>query len=219
MSPARDAGGGAVGIFGGTFDPPHLAHLAVAEEAREVLGLARVLFMPAGEPWQKGDRPVTPGAVRAEMVARAIAGNAAFVLDRREIERPGASYTTDTLAALAASGEARDPWFILSSEALAGFATWREPDRILALARLCVVPRGDAPDDAVRAFQARFRVPEERLALLEHPRLAISSSDIRARVRAGRSVRYLVPDAIATFIAEYALYAAEPAPLAAPSDR
>jgi nicotinate-nucleotide adenylyltransferase len=218
MSLAPGAGEGAVGILGGTFDPPHLAHLAVAEEAREVLGLSRVLFMPAGEPWQKGGRSVTPARLRAEMVARAIAGNAAFALDRSEIDRRGASYTVDTLAALAASGAARDPWFILSSEALAGFATWREPERILALARLCVVPRGDAPAEAVAAFEARFHVPGGRLAVLEHPRLAISSTDIRARVRAGRSIRYLVPDAIAAFIAEYALYAAEPAPVTAPAD-
>ncbi len=217
MSQASGARHAGVGILGGTFDPPHLAHLAVAEEAREVLGLSRVLFIPAGQPWQKADRPVTPGRLRVAMLERAIAGNRAFVLDTGEIDRPGPSFTIDTLTALAASGAASDPWFILSSEALDGFATWREPERILSLARLCVVPRGDAPMAALAAFRARFRVADERLAVLDHPRLAISSTEIRARVRAGRSIRYLVPDAVAALIAEYALYVADPVPVPAPA--
>ncbi len=215
-------GGGPVGILGGTFDPPHLAHLAVAEEAREVLMLSRVLFVPAGEPWQKAGRAVTPGPVRVAMVERAIEGNPAFVVDAREVARPGPSYTVETLAELAATGAAIDPWFILSSEALAGLSTWREPERILGLARLCVVPRGDEPiaaAAAIAAFRARYRVPVTRLAVLDHPRLAISSTQIRARVRAGRSIRYLVPDSVAALIAEYALYAAEPGPQVPPADR
>ena len=190
----------------------------MAEEAREVLGLARVLFVPAGEPWQKAGRQVTAGPVRAAMVARAIAGNPAFVLDTREVDRPGPSYTVDTLASLATDGVATDPWFIASSEALAGFATWREPEAILALARLCVVPRGDAPGDAVAAFRARHEVADERIVALDHPRLAISSTDIRARVRAGRSIRYLVPDAVAALIAEYALYVGDTVPVTAPTE-
>jgi nicotinate-nucleotide adenylyltransferase len=216
----RSSGPGenALGILGGTFDPPHLAHLRIAEEAREILGLSRILFIPAGEPWQKADRPVTPGRLRVAMLQRAIAGNPAFELDTREVDRGGPSYTVDTMEALAAGGGPADPWFILSSEALAGFATWREPDRILALARLCVVPRGDVPATAVAAFRARFRVAEDRLVVLDHPRLAISSTDIRARVRAGRSIRYLVPDAVATLIAEYALYTAAPRSAATPTD-
>jgi nicotinate-nucleotide adenylyltransferase len=222
LSPERAAGTGqeaVVGILGGTFDPPHLAHLAIAEEAREVLGLDRVLFLPAGRPWQKADRAVTSARLRVAMVERAIAGNPAFVLDAREVDRDGPSYTVDTLAELAAARVAQDPWFILSSEALAGFGTWRDPERILALARLCVVPRGDAPTVAVEAFRTRFRVADERLAVLDHPRLAISSTEIRARVRAGRSIRYLVPDAVAALVAEYALYVAGPEPSAPPAAR
>lgn len=211
------AGGEAVGVMGGTFDPPHLAHLAVAEEAREVLGLSRVLFIPAGEPWQKADRAVTPGRLRLAMVERAIAGNPAFVSDRREVERAGPSYTVDTLIELAARGIAVDPWLILSSEALAGFATWREPETILALARVCVAPRGDAPDTAVASFRGRFSIADERLAVLAHPRLAISSTEIRARVRAGRSIRYLVPDPVAALVAEYALYVGDSSPAATPT--
>ncbi len=206
-----------VGILGGTFDPPHLAHLAIAEEAREVLDLAEVRFVPAGEPWQKAGRPVTAGVLRAQMVAQAIAGNAAFVLDTRELERSGPSYTVDTLAELAASGVAADPWFILSSEALAGFASWRDPLRILRLARLCVVPRGPSAGAVAAAFRERFEPAAERLVVLDRPRLAISSSEIRERARAGRSIRYLVPDAVAAVIAEYALYVAGPEPAALPA--
>jgi nicotinate-nucleotide adenylyltransferase len=219
VSGATGVGEGAVGILGGTFDPPHLAHLAIAEEAREVLGLSRVLFVPAGEPWQKADRSVTSGPRRVAMVERAIAGNPAFALDTREVDRPGPSYTVDTLVAMAAGGGPVDPWLILSAEALSGLATWREPGRILELARLCVVPRGEAPTDAVARFRARFVVADERLVVLDQPRLGISSTTIRGRVRAGRSIRYLVPDGVAALIAEYALYRVEPAPVAAPGDR
>jgi nicotinate-nucleotide adenylyltransferase len=194
-----------------------VAHLAIAEEACDVLRLDRVLFIPAGQPWQKADLAVTPGPRRLAMVERAIAGNPRFVADAREVERPGPSYTVDTLAELAAEG-VLDPWFILSTQALAGFSTWRDPQRILELARLCVVPRGEEAGDAVAAFRARFAVTAGRIVVLGQPRLAISSTEIRARVRAGRSIRYLVPDGVAELIAEYALYAADPAPDAAPPD-
>ena len=211
-------GTGRIGILGGTFDPPHIAHLAVAEEAREALGLSHVLFVPAGQPWQKADRSVSPGNLRLAMVERAIADNPFFIADPREVNRPGPSFTADTIAELAAE-HGEEPWFILSAEALAGFGTWRDPDRIVALAQLCVVPREGAPDAAgLVAFRTRFPAAADRIAVLDHPRLAISSTLIRARVRAGRSIRYLVPDAVAALITEYALYAADPAPVPTPAD-
>ena len=211
------AGAGPIGILGGTFDPPHLAHLAVAEEAREALGLSRVLFVPAGQPWQKAGRPVTPGRLRLAMVERAVAGNPGFVADPREVDRPGPSYTDETIAELAAE-TGSEPWFILSAEALAGFATWRDPERILGLARICVVPRDGSPDAALASFRERFPGAADRLIILDQPRLAISSTQIRARVRAGRSIRYLVPDAVVDLISEYALYVADPVPVPAPAD-
>ena len=211
------AGAGPIGILGGTFDPPHLAHLAVAEEAREALGLSRVLFVPAGQPWQKAGRPVTPGRLRLAMVERAVAGNPGFVADPREVDRPGPSYTDETVAELAAE-TGSEPWFILSAEALAGFATWRDPERILGLARICVVPRDGSPDAALASFRERFPGAAGRLIILDQPRLAISSTRIRARVRAGRSIRYLVPDAVVDLISEYALYVADPVPVPAPAD-
>ncbi len=214
------AGGSRLGVLGGTFDPPHLGHLAVAEEAREVLGLERVLFLPAGLPWQKTARAVTPGAIRLALVERAIAGNPAFAADGREVARPGPSYTVDTLAALVAEGAGPDLWFILSAEALAGFGTWREPERILGLARLCVVPRGPGPDPrrAVETFVARFPAATGRVVALDRPRLEISSTEIRERVRAGRSIRYLIPDGVAELVRRYALYRPDPAADAAPGD-
>ena len=211
------AGAGPIGILGGTFDPPHLAHLAVAEEAREALGLSRVLFVPAGQPWQKAGRPVTPGRLRLAMVERAVAGNPGFVADPREVDRPGPSYTDETVAELAAE-TGSEPWFILSAEALAGFATWRDPERILRLASICVVPRDGSPDAALASFRERFPGAADRLIILDQPRLAISSTQIRARVRAGRSIRYLVPDAVVDLISEYALYVADPVPVPAPAD-
>ncbi len=218
MSAERGSAGAAnpVGILGGTFDPPHLGHLTIAEEAREALGLERVLFVPAGRPWQKDAREVTPGPLRLAMVGHAIAGNPSFAADAREVERQGPSYTVDTLASLSAGG-IRDPWFVLSAEALGGLATWQEPAQVLALARFCVVPRAVAPGDvpgldpvaAIGAVRARFGVGADRFAALDRPRLAISSTEIRSRVRSGRSIRYLVPDAVAAFIAEHALYTAD----------
>jgi nicotinate-nucleotide adenylyltransferase len=208
-----------VGVLGGTFDPPHLAHLAAAEEAREALGLERVIFVPAGQPWQKAERDLTPASIRLAMVEQAIAGNPGFAVDRCELDRPGPSYTVDTLAQLAA----REPpgtelWFILSAEALAGFATWRDPARIVGLARLCVVPRGPAPDAAVAPILAAFPGAAGRLAVLERPCLDISSTEIRERVRAGRSIRYLVPAGVAELIARYSLYQAGYRPALGPAD-
>jgi len=210
--------GGPLGILGGTFDPPHVAHLAVAEEAREVLGLTRVVFMPAGQPWQKADRAVTAGRLRLAMVERAIAGNPAFVADGREVERPGPTYTVDTLDELAAEGAPPDPWLILSTEALAAFHTWHQPERILTLARLCVVPRGAPAGEVVAAFRDRFTVPGDRIVVLARPRFALSSTEIRTRVRTGRSIRYLVPDPVARLIREYALYLGDPVSDPAPMD-
>jgi nicotinate-nucleotide adenylyltransferase len=208
-----------IGILGGTFDPPHVAHLAIAEEAREALGLERVVFVPAGQPWQKAARAVTPGPIRLAMVERAIAGNPAFAVDRSEVDRPGPTYTVDTLADLAARESAgTELWFILSAEALAGLATWRDPDRVVALAHLCAVPRGGSADDAAAAFRARFPAAAARLVVLDRPRLDLSSTEIRERVRAGRSIRYLVPDGVVDLVRQYALYRPEPAAARPPID-
>lgn len=215
---------GRLGILGGTFDPVHLGHLALAEEVRETLDLARVVFVPAGDPWQKVGTGVTPGAIRYALVERAIADNPGFSASRLEIDRSGPTYTAETLAAIAdaelAAGREPDLWFILSAEALAGLHTWRDPDRVLALARLAVVPRAEDAEDLAAAsvrFAAHFPGQGDRAVFLAGPRLAISSTLIRARVAAGRSIRYLVPDTVGAAIREYALY--QPSPAHAASTR
>ncbi len=203
---------GSIGVLGGTFDPIHLGHLAIAEEVREALGLERILFVPARLPVHKPGRPVSPAEDRVAMVALAIADNPAFALSRVEVDRDGPSYAVDTLEGLAAeartAGRAADLTFILSAEAYAGLSTWHRPERILELCRMAVVPRpGAAPADL--AAMARL-VPgaDRRTIVLDGPRLAISGSSIRDRVAAGRSIRYLVPDAVIAYIGDHGLYAA-----------
>lgn len=196
---------GSVGILGGTFDPIHHGHLVIAEEAREALGLERVLLVPAAVPPHKPDRVVTAAAHRLAMAELAVAGNPAFAVSGIEVERGGPSYTVETLEALLGDGVA-DPWFILSAEALSDFPAWRRPDRILELCRLAVVPRGDhAPLDAAWVRE-HFPGREDRVMFLAGPLLPISGSVVRRRAAAGRSVRYLVPDAVARYIADHALY-------------
>jgi nicotinate-nucleotide adenylyltransferase len=200
---------GSVGIFGGTFDPIHHGHLAIAEEAREALGLEVVRFVPAAVSPFKPERAVADAGHRLAMVEAAIAGNPAFEASRVELDRPGPSYTVETLEATAAAGDA-DAWLIVSSEALAGFPRWREPDRILELARLAVVPRGGFEPLGEAWVGSQFPGREDRFAFLPGPLLPISGSVVRRRAAAGRSVRYLVPEAVAAYIARNRLYA-EPA--------
>ena len=196
---------GSVGILGGTFDPIHHGHLAIAEEAREALGLERVLFMPAALPPHKPGQPVTDPVHRLEMVRLAVAGNPAFEASDLEVLRGGASYTVDTLEALRADG-LQQPWLILSSEALALLPSWREPRRILELARLAIVPRGGFDPLGPAWVEAAFPGAAGRATFLPGPLLPISGSVVRRRARAGRSVRYLVPDAVAVYIAAHRLY-------------
>jgi nicotinate-nucleotide adenylyltransferase len=197
--------------MGGTFDPIHLGHLAVAEEAREALGLERVLFVPAGSPPHKPDRAVAAAGHRVAMVELAIAGNEAFRVSRVEVDRAGPSWTVDTLdqLAIAERAQGRDPdlTLILSAETFRGLPDWREPARLFAAARVAVVPRAglEAPGGAWLA--EHFPDAPARVARLDGPRLHISSTAIRMRVAAGWSIRYLVPDAVARYIGDHDLYA------------
>ena len=200
----------ALGILGGTFDPIHIAHLAVAEEAQESLGLDQVLFIPAGRPPHKPDQVVTSGEERLAMIQLAIAGNAAFRASRMELDRDGPSYTVDTLRALRAEREAAgastELVFIVSAEAFAAFGTWREPHRVLELATIAVAPRDGFPDATREAVVREFPEHADRVVFLDGPRLRLSASDLRERAAAGRSLRYLVPDAVAAHIEDHALY-------------
>lgn len=201
---------GSIGVFGGTFDPIHFAHLAVAQEAAEALGLASVLFVPAGRPAHKPDRIVTPSVHRLAMVELAIAGNDRFAVGRQELERTGPSYTVDTLAAIRAGrtarGESPELTLILSADAFAGLTMWREPLRILGLARLAVAPRDGYPDANPTFLAEHFPGIVGRVVWLDGPRVRLSASELRRRSAAGRTLRYLVPDAVAAYIDDHALY-------------
>jgi nicotinate-nucleotide adenylyltransferase len=203
---------GPVGVLGGTFDPVHWGHLAIAESARETLGLERVLFVPGGQPPHKTDRAVTPGDQRAAMLEAAIADNASFAVSRIEVDRRGLSYTADTLAELVRQPAfaRREVWFLLSAEALAGFPTWHEPDRILSLACLAVVPRAGRPGIDPAELERLLPTARGRVRWLEGPAIDVSASDIRDRAASGRSIRYLVPPAVAAYIEHHGLYRREP---------
>jgi nicotinate-nucleotide adenylyltransferase len=196
--------------MGGTFDPIHVGHLAVAEEARDALGLERIVFIPAGQPPHKTASEVSSATDRLAMVALAIAGNGAFELSRLEVDRPGPSYTVDTVAELVASeaadGRTPDLTLILSAETFADLPTWHEPARLLATVRVAVVPREGYPAPDPGWLARTFPGQEDRVDFLEGPRLGLSSTALRERIAVGRSIRYLVPDAVAGYIAGHRLY-------------
>lgn len=188
-----------LGLFGGTFDPPHLGHLAIAEHARQQLRLDRVLFMPSGRPPHKRDRALSPAADRLAMTRLAARGNPGFAVSAWEARGDGASYTVDTLRALAARRPGARLVLLIGEDSLEEFATWREPEAIRALAELAVAPRdGGRP--------RRSRRPARGVVHLDAPRLDVSSSAIRAALRAGRSARYLVPDPVLAYIERRGLY-------------
>ena len=201
----REALVGAHGVFGGTFDPIHHAHLAVAEAALDDLQLADVTFIPAGQPPHKTDRVISPAADRVAMVEVAIADNPGFRLSTIEVERAGPSYTVDTLAALAGAGIERLA-LIISMDSFLGLPTWHQPERVLSLATLVIAPR-EGVDDAPADFLARHLPGVDAAVVhLPGPHLRLSASEVRGRAAAGRSVRYLVPDAVAAYIGDHALY-------------
>jgi nicotinate-nucleotide adenylyltransferase len=189
-----------LGVFGGTFDPPHVGHLALAEWAREELGLDRVLFVPAGAPPHKRAGR-TPASRRLAMVRLAVRGNPAFAAEPMETRRRGPSYTVDTLRALAARHRGAKLWLLMGADMWATLGTWREPGAIARLAAIAV---------AARPGSRRARRPAAlrgaRVRWLGNPVLDVSSSAVRDRARAGRSLRYLVPDAVARYVAERGLY-------------
>ncbi len=199
-----------IGILGGTFDPVHLGHPLAAEAARESLGLERVLFMPAGQPWLKAHPHapgLTPGHHRLRMVELAVADNPAFQAARHEVDRPGPTYSVDTLEALAAElGPGVSLYFILGQDALADFHRWKAPERVLELCRLAVAPRPGSQAPEWAEIFTRHSLPAGQVTLLEAPQVDISGTGIRRRVAEGRSIRYLTPNAVAEYIREQGLY-------------
>ncbi|MBI4179980.1 nicotinate-nucleotide adenylyltransferase [bacterium] len=191
-----------VGILGGSFDPIHIGHLIAAETVREAFQLDRVLFIPAYRPPHKTDFPVAPPALRLKMTEAAIRSHIGFAVSDMEILRAGTSYTVDTLSELASRDPGSKLYFILGSDLLADLPNWRRWPDARKLATFVGVHRpGQPPGDPPKDLQDLGLVK-----LLEIPGVAISSSLIRARVAAGKSIRYLVPAQVQDIIEEEGLY-------------
>ena len=205
--PAESGAARRIGILGGTFDPPHIGHLWLASLAADALGLGRVLLMPAARPPHKGGRAIGNAADRVMMTRLAITGDPLLDLTLVEMERPGPSFTVDSLVQLRATlGPDAGLVLIMAADSLAEIDTWREPDRLLELAEWAIGPRPGAPQPDREALRERFGAAASRIHLLEGPSLDVSSSEIRRRVAAGRSIRYLVPRAVEELIADRGLY-------------
>jgi nicotinate-nucleotide adenylyltransferase len=196
-----------IGVLGGTFDPVHLAHLVLGEVARGELRLDRVIFVPTGQPWRKSGREIAPSADRMQMLRLAIAGNPSFDVSSLEINRQGPSYTEVTLEVLHGEDPGAELFFILGGDALADFPHWHDPRRIAELATLAVAERDGAADGA--AGEADLSGLHVRLCRLHMPTIGVTATAIRKNVREGRSIRYLVPDAVAEYITEHRLYRAK----------
>jgi nicotinate-nucleotide adenylyltransferase len=195
-----------IGVLGGTFDPIHLGHLVVAEEARIKVGFNEVLFVPAGQPWLKLDRNITPAAHRVEMVRRAIADNPHFKLFTLEVERPGPSYTVDTLMMLRKQlGSEASLYFILGRDTLAGLHLWKEPEKLVRLCRLVVAPRLGSKD--LKHLETSVPGLLDKVIQLDMPVIGISSAEIRRRIAQGLTIRYLVPAEVEKYITDQKIYA------------
>lgn len=216
-----------IGIFGGTFNPIHLGHLHAAEEVLEALGLERMLFVPSGEPPHKsasaGD-PIAPAAQRLAWVRAAIADNPRFDVESLEVERAGTSYSVETLRTLGGRIAPDLPVFVIGIDAFAEVGTWREPEALFTLANFAVITRPGQPARATSHWlpervqsefelardggSARHRRAGTWVRRLEISALEISASDIRTRLRCGRSVRYLLPQPILEAVLRSRVYAA-----------
>jgi nicotinate-nucleotide adenylyltransferase len=194
-----------IGVLGGTFDPIHIGHLVVAEEARIKVGFNEVLFVPAGQPLLKPARSITPAAHRVQMVRRAIADNPHFKLCTLEVERPGPSYTVDTLTMLREQlGSEASLSFILGRDTLAGLPSWKEPKKLVQLCRLVVAPRLGSKD--LKHLETEIPGLLDKVIQLDMPVIGISSSGIRRRIAQGLPIRYLVPAEVERYITEQKIY-------------
>jgi nicotinate-nucleotide adenylyltransferase len=196
-----------VGILGGAFNPPHVGHLVCAQEALVQLELEKVMFMPVGQaPHREIEHD--PGAeARLEMVSLAVAGDDRFEVSRAELDRPGPSYTADTLRDLRSKTPDDELFLILGGDQAAALPRWHEPETVLSLATVAVVERSNWSRNAIGITIGRMP-GAERIRYLDMPVMQVSSSSIRRRVAEGRPIRYLVPDKVADYIATNGLYGA-----------
>ncbi len=196
-----------VGVLGGTFDPVHNGHLIIAEEAMAELGLSKVVFIPAGRPWFKDGENVSDMQRRLDMLRLAVEGNPSFVIDTQELERPGASYTVDTMEQLAAQmGQDVQLFFIIGIDALAELGRWKGPRRLASICHFATMRRPGYTELDVAALDREVTGVSDRVHVLDNVQVDISSSDIRKRVEQGLSIRYLTPPAVRSYIEEQGLY-------------
>ncbi len=189
-----------IGVFGGTFDPPHIGHLLLASDAREALRLDRLIFVPAAtQPFKVNTPPMASPRDRLEMVRLAVADDANYVIDDTEIGREGLSFTVDTLEQLSRKNPGAELFLLLGEDALAGIDQWRNPGRIRELATLAVMRRSGPGGSSVAAFAAGVTTMSAR-------RVDVSSTEIRERLRAGKSIKGFVPESVEQFIEARGLY-------------
>jgi nicotinate-nucleotide adenylyltransferase len=187
-----------IGVMGGTFDPPHDGHLALARAAAAQLDLERVMLVPAAEPPHKPGGATMPATQRMALVRAAVEGDPVLEASSEEIDRPGPSYTADTLERIAGANPGADLWFILGADQLEGFPGWSRPDRIVQIARLAVASRPGAGDPAMDFLAGA--VAAGRVDVVDMPEIPISSTEVRARIARGEDVSGLVPPAVAAML-------------------
>ncbi len=198
-----------IGVLGGTFDPVHYAHLALAEEVYCALKLARVVFVPAGQPPHKMGYHVTPVGQRVQMLEQAIAANPHFALSLVDVRRAGPSYTVDTLRLLREEWGARaELYFVIGGDSLRDLPTWHDPAGVIAQATIVALMRPGYSEIERSSSELAARLPgiEKRLLTLEGPRMDISSTDLRQRVAEGRPIRYRTPEGVEKYILRHGLY-------------
>jgi nicotinate-nucleotide adenylyltransferase len=198
-----------IGVFGGTFDPIHLGHLVIAEQAREQAALDEVWFLPSSTPPHKRSQPLTPFDRRADMIELAIAGNRTFRLERIELEREGPSYTADTLSVLHERHPHSELFWLIGSDCLPDLPTWYQPQRIIAQATLLVATRPDWPMWTTEQLRDALKLPADapiRMQVVNVPQVDFASRDIRRRIASGMSVRYMLPNGVLAYIQDKGLY-------------
>ena len=196
-----------LGILGGTFDPIHYGHLLMAEQCREQCELDEIWFLPTGSPPHKQGLQITNGEIRAEMLELAIAGQPAFSVSRKEIEQQGTTYTFQTLEKLHEEDPHRELYFLIGADSLADLPNWRKPSRIVELATVVAVNRGDRPLPSLKPLREKLgEAAAERIQFVSMPGIDLSATDLRRCVKAGRSIRYTTPRAVEVYIEEHSLY-------------
>ncbi|MEN6521518.1 MAG: nicotinate-nucleotide adenylyltransferase [Armatimonadota bacterium] len=209
ISECEEQGSGArIGIIGGTFDPIHLGHLIIAEEARYQFQLDRVIFIPAGVPPHKPDRPITDKEHRFDMTVLATEDNPAFEVSRIEIDRSGPSYAVDTLAELKKIyGNNTRLFFIIGADAILEILTWYKPEKLRCMCRFIATTR-----PGYRLSDVKKKLPEEyleRITFMDAPGVNVSATDLRNRAASGRPIKYMVPKAVEDYITDNKLYVVE----------